>query len=84
VKSLEGGAPATEKQVTDVRQFIEEIGKASVRQPANALLPRARDARVGRSRARVTVHDGPFTEAKELIGAFSSRGLTGRPDPSAE
>jgi hypothetical protein len=82
-KSLEAGAPPTETQMAKVRQCMQEIGKASMLQPTNALLPRARDARVRRSRTRVTVHDGPFTEAKELIGAFS-RGLTARPDSLPE
>ena len=38
---------------------------------AGGLLPSATGARVRLSQGRVSVTDGPFTEAKELVGGFS-------------
>jgi hypothetical protein len=37
----------------------------------DGLLPTSLGARVRRSAGKVTVSDGPFTEAKEVIGGFA-------------
>ena len=51
--------------------FIEEIAKAGVLITADGVLPSAKGALVRRSAGQRTVTDGPFTEAKEVIGGFA-------------
>jgi hypothetical protein len=48
-----------------------EALKAGTMITAGGLLPIASGARVRLSKGKVTVTDGPFTEAKELIGGFA-------------
>ena len=48
-----------------------EALKAGTMITAGGLLPSADGARVRLSNSKVTVIDGPFTEAKELIGGFA-------------
>ena len=38
---------------------------------SGGLAPTAQGARVRLSGGKVTVHDGPFTEAKEIIGGYA-------------
>ncbi len=51
--------------------FIEEVAKAGVLITAEGVLPSAHGALVRRSNGRNTVTDGPFAEAKEVIGGFA-------------
>jgi hypothetical protein len=48
-----------------------EALKAGTMITAGGLLPSGSGARVQLSKGKVTVTDGPFTEAKELIGGFA-------------
>ena len=52
-------------------KFIEETAKAGVLVDTGGLLPSAMGARVRLSGGKVTVIDGPFTEAKEVIGGYA-------------
>jgi hypothetical protein len=54
-----------------MEKLIEESMKAGVLLATEGCLPSALGARVRRSGSKVTVTDGPFTEAKELIGGFA-------------
>ena len=49
----------------------EEAVKAGVLAEMGGLLPSAKGARVRLAAGKVTVIDGPFTEAKELIGGYA-------------
>jgi len=71
VKSLEAGVPPTEEQMAGMTRFTEEIAKTGALQATDGLLPSAKGALVRQSANKVTVVDGPFTEAKELIGGFA-------------
>lgn len=60
------------------QRLIEEIGKISQREieagrmiSNGGLLPLATGARVRLENGRVAVTDGPFAEAKEIIGGFA-------------
>ena len=70
-KSMEAGAPPTQKEMVEMGKFIEEMAKAGVLLATDGLQPSSKGARVRRSGGRVTVTDGPFTETKELIAGFA-------------
>src|SRR5262249_14888154 len=69
-KTTEAGVMPSEKLLSDMMQFNEELAKAGVLLAAAGLQPRSKGARVRCSGAKRTVIDGPFTEAKELIAGF--------------
>jgi hypothetical protein len=52
-------------------KFIGEMAAAGVLLATDGLLPSSKGARVRRSGGKLTVTDGPFTEAKELIAGFA-------------
>ena len=54
-----------------IGKLIEEGMKAGWSLSTEGCLPTSLGARVRRSDGRVTVTDGPFTEAKEVIGGFA-------------
>jgi hypothetical protein len=71
VKAKEGGPPPTQKAMDDMEKLIGEAFQAGWLQSAEGLLPTKLGFRVRRDDGKVTITDGPFTEAKEIIGGFS-------------
>jgi hypothetical protein len=69
-KDSEAGQMPTEKILTDMGKFNEELVKAGVMLAADGLHPSSRGKRVRFSGASRTVIDGPFAETKELIAGF--------------
>jgi hypothetical protein len=69
-KESEAGQMPSERLLTDMGQFNEELVKAGVMQDAGGLHPSSRGKRVRFSGAQKTVIDGPFAETKELIAGF--------------
>jgi hypothetical protein len=51
--------------------LIEEMTDKGVLLSTEGCLPTAKGARVRRANGKITVTDGPFTEAKEVIGGFA-------------
>ncbi len=70
-KSMEAGVPPSEKEIAEMGKFIEEMAKSGILQATDGLLPSSRGALVRQDRGKVTVTDGPFAEAKEIIGGFA-------------
>jgi hypothetical protein len=54
-----------------MEKLIEESMKAGVLLATEGCLPSALGARVRRTGEKITVTDGPFTDAKEVIGGFA-------------
>ncbi|MFV2064798.1 MAG: YciI family protein [Chloroflexota bacterium] len=54
----------------EMAKFSDELTKAGVLLASEALQPSAKGARVRFDGAEVTVIDGPFTEAKELVAGY--------------
>ena len=52
-------------------RFIEEMSKAGVLLSAEGCQPSAKGARVKKSGKDIKVTDGPFAEAKEVVGGFA-------------
>jgi hypothetical protein len=57
--------------IEDTRKFHEEMGAAGVLVALDGLTPPATmSARITRENGKVKVTDGPFTEAKEVVGGY--------------
>jgi hypothetical protein len=56
--------------VAAMGRYNEELSKAGVLLSLDGLHPSAQGARLAFSGGRAQVADGPFTEAKELIGGY--------------
>jgi hypothetical protein len=69
-KDSEAGVMPSEKLLTDMGKFNEELVKAGVMLAGEGLHPSSKGARVRFSGDKRTVIDGPFTETKELVAGF--------------
>jgi len=70
-RQTEAGEMPTEEAILAMHKFNEELQKAGVLLDLGGLTPSSRGVRVRYSRTKVTVIDGPFAEAKELIAGYS-------------
>jgi len=66
----EAGVMPSERAMTEMGAYNEELVKAGVMLAAEGLHPSSRAARVRSVDGKLSVTDGPFTEAKELIAGF--------------
>jgi hypothetical protein len=66
----EAGVMPSEKLLSDMGKFNEELVKAGVMQAGEGLKPSSAGVRVRFSGADRTVIDGPFAETKELVAGF--------------
>ena len=69
-KTTEAGGLPDEKILTEMGKFNEELVKAGVMLAGEGLHPSSKGARVKFSGGKVSVIDGPFSEAKELVAGF--------------
>lgn len=70
-KSVERNTPPSQEEMSRMGKLIEDGFKAGWLVATEGCLPSALGARVRRSGGNLTVTDGPFTEAKELVGGFA-------------
>lgn len=70
-KSAERTTPPTQDEMDQMGRYIEESIKKGVLVSTEGCLPSALGARVRRAAGKLTVTDGPFTEAKEVVGGFA-------------
>ena len=70
-KTVERNTPPTLEEMTRMGKLIEEGMKSGWLLATEGCLPSALGAKVRKSGGKVTVTDGPFVEAKELIGGFA-------------
>jgi hypothetical protein len=61
----------TPDDVQKMGAFIEELASEGILVSTDGLQSSAKGARVRSEGGKITVVDGPFTEAKELIGGFA-------------
>ncbi len=69
-KETEAGVMPTEKLLTEMGKFNEELVKAGIMLAGEGLHPSSKGVRVRFSGDKRTVIDGPFAETKELIAGF--------------
>ena len=69
-KETETGPPPTPEAFAAMQKYNEELAKAGILLAAEGLTATSQGARVKFSGDNITVIDGPFTEAKELVAGF--------------
>ena len=69
-KESEAGEMPSEKMLTEMGKFNEELAKAGVLLAADGLQASSKGARVTFRGDKRIVTDGPFAETKELIAGF--------------
>ncbi len=69
-KNSEAGVMPSEKLLSDMGKYNEELVKAGIMQAGEGLHPSAKGKRIQFSGAKRIVVDGPFAETKELIAGF--------------
>lgn len=69
-KSSEAGEMPSEKLLTDMGRFNEELVKAGVMLAGEGLHPSSRGKRVRFAGGKKSVVDGPFAETEELVAGF--------------
>ena len=71
VKSKEGQGFPPKELMDAIAKQAEEAAKAGNMLGSGGLGPTANGARVRLSNGKISVIDGPFTEAKEIIGGYA-------------
>ena len=69
-KKVDPGFVPDPKKMEEMTKFNEELGKAVKIISLNGLHPLATGARVAFGKGKPTVTDGPFIEAKEVLGGY--------------
>src|SRR5579862_348039 len=70
-KTVERNTPPSVEEMTVMGKLIEEGMKAGTLVATEGCLPTNLGARARRSGEKLTVTDGPFTEAKEMVGGLA-------------
>ena len=74
VKSEEGSGPPegpSQKMMEEMGQLFEEMAKAGVLLDTAGLSATKDSTQLRWDRGKLTVVDGPFTEAKEVVGGYA-------------
>jgi hypothetical protein len=71
VKHPETSALPPKELMDAIAKSGEEAAKAGIMLGSGGLRPTAEGARVRLSGGKITILDGPFTEAKEVIGGYA-------------
>ena len=69
-KESEDGQLPSEKDLSDMLKYNEELAKAGVMLAGEGLHASSKGARVRFNGSKRTVTDGPFAETKELVAGF--------------
>jgi hypothetical protein len=70
VKNIEAGAMPDPKMIAAMMKYNEDLAKAGVLLALDGLQPTSKGARLTFKDGKPTVKDGPFTEAREMIGGY--------------
>ena len=70
-KTAERGVPPSQEEMAKMGKLVEEGMKAGFLLATEGCQPSALGARVRISGGKLTVTDGPFAEAKEVVGGFA-------------
>ena len=65
------GTPPSQEVMENMGKLIDEMTKSGVLLATEGCLPSSFGARVRYKNGKFTVTDGPFSEAKEIIGGFA-------------
>jgi hypothetical protein len=70
-KHVERNTPPSPEDMARMGKLVEEGFKAGWLVATEGCLPSSLGARVRRDGSKISVTDGPFTEAKEVVGGFA-------------
>ena len=70
-KDYESGKPPSPELMAAMGKLNEESVRAGIFVTGGGLLPSSQGHKIRMADGKVTVTDGPFTEAKEVIGGFA-------------
>lgn len=70
-KHVERNTPPSMEEMANMGKLVEEGFKAGWLVATEGCLPSALGARVRKDGTKISVTDGPFTEAKEIVGGFA-------------
>lgn len=71
VARMEAGIPPTPEEMARMGQLVDQQMKAGVLLLTEGCGPTSKGAKVQLSKGRLNVIDGPFAEAKEIVGGFA-------------
>jgi hypothetical protein len=80
VRHAENQGPPPKEVLDAMDKLCEEAIKSGEMLGTGGLLPTAQGTRVRVSKGRIAVTDGPFTEAKEMIGGYALFELKSKED----
>src|SRR5258706_274937 len=69
-KDMEAGVPPTQDEMAKMGAFIGELAQSGVLLATDGLQPSSKGARVSFKGGKPKVTDGPFAEAKEVLGGY--------------
>jgi hypothetical protein len=69
-KSSEAGKMPSQRLLTEMGKYNEELVKAGIMLAGEGLLPSVKGKRIRFAAGKKTVIDGPFAETKELVAGF--------------
>ena len=70
-EKTEAGAPPDLAMIATMGKFVEEQTRDGALLATDGLHPSSKGARIRVSKGKVTVTDGPFAEAKEVIASYA-------------
>ncbi len=70
-EATEAGEPPSPEMIAELGAYMAEAAKAGVLLAGEGVGPSSQGARVKVEDGKVTVIDGPFAEAKEIIAGFA-------------
>lgn len=65
------GLQPSEQLMTEMGKLMEELAREGKLLDTAGLVPTAHGVRVKLAGGRLSVHDGPFTESKEVVGGYA-------------
>lgn len=71
VKSAENAGPPPQALMDGIMQLGAEAAQAGVFVTMGGLMPSAASSKIRVANGKLTITDGPFTEAKEVFGGFA-------------
>jgi len=78
VKHAENQGPPPKELMDAIQKIAQDAAQAGTMVGSGGLAPTAKGARVRLSGGQLTVSDGPFTEAKEVVGGYAQFDLNSK------
>lgn len=78
VARMEAGMPPSPEEMDRMGKLVEQQMKAGVLLATEGCGPTSKGAKVQLSKGKLNVIDGPFTEAKEIVGGFAIMRLSSK------